>query len=350
MTRNRPLDLTRIMLSALFIAILALGSFWVLRPFLSAIIWAVMIVIPTWRLMLWMKDRLGGSRALAVFVITLFLCVSVFVPVLLVGRTIVEHTDTLVDWAKLAMQFEVPSAPEWVRRIPIIGPTITEAWQRLVVLQERDVASRLTPYLINLVKLVPAQLGNAGIIFVHFLLTLVISIILFFRGETAAQGIRAFAKRLAGERGDQTVLLAAQAIKAVAMGIVVTALVQAAVAWMGFIAAGIPYAILLTAIVFVLSVVQIGAWPVLVPTVAWLYWSGSAGWGTFFLAWSILVMSLDNFLRPYLIKRGANLPLLLIFAGVIGGLISFGVIGLFIGPVILAVSYTLIRAWVAETL
>ena len=133
------------------------------------------------------------------------------------------------------------------------------------------------------------------------------------------------------------------------MGIVVTALVQAAVTWVGFLIAGIPYAILLTAIIFVLSVVQIGALPVLAPTVIWLYWSGDAAWGTFMLVWSVFVMGIDNFLRPCLIRKGANLPLLLIFAGVIGGLISFGIIGLFLGPVILAVTYTLTNAWIEET-
>jgi predicted PurR-regulated permease PerM len=130
------------------------------------------------------------------------------------------------------------------------------------------------------------------------------------------------------------------------MGIVVTALVQSTVAGIGLGIAGMPQAVLLTALIFFLSIVQIGAGPVLVPTIIWLYWSGSPAWGTFILIWSVIVMGLDNFLRPYLIKRGADLPILLIFAGVIGGLMSFGIIGLFIGPVVLAVSYTLINAWI----
>ena len=343
-------DITRIMFQALFFSIMMIGSFWVLRPFLSAVVWATMIVIPTWPLMLRVKSRLGGSRGAAVSVMALCLCVLLFVPVWLVIRTIVANTDTLAGWARIVMQFEIPPAPQWISGIPLVGGKITAAWTDLAVTEQKDIAARLTPYLVNFVKIVPAQLGNAGVIFIHFLLTLIVSIILYFKGERAAEGVRAFAVRLAGDRGDQAVLLAAQAIKAVAMGIVVTAIVQAAVAWIGFVIAGIPYAILLTAIIFVLSVVQIGSVPVLVPTVIWLYWSGEAAWGTFMLIWSILVMGLDNILRPVLIKRGANLPLLLIFAGVIGGLISFGIIGLFIGPVILAVTYTLINAWIKESL
>jgi predicted PurR-regulated permease PerM len=97
---------------------------------------------------------------------------------------------------------------------------------------------------------------------------------------------------------------------------------------------------------FMLCIAQIGPVLVLAPAVAWLYWSGDTGWGTFLLVWTLVVVSLDNILRPYLIKKGADLPLLLIFAGVIGGLISFGLVGIFVGPVVLAVTYTLIDAWV----
>lgn len=348
--RSGTPDIIRIMFAGLFIGILMIGSFWVLKPFISAIVWATMIVIPTWPLMLWMKGRLWGSRTIAVLIMILFLSILVFVPVWLVIRTIIANTDTLEGWTTVVMQFEIPPAPSWISGIPVVGDKITASWSGLAVTEQKDIMAKLTPYFVNFVKLIPAQLGNAGVIFIHLLLTLIISIILYFKGESAAKGVRAFARRLASDKGDQAVILAAQAVKAVAMGIVVTALVQAAVAWLGFVIAGIPYSILLTAIVFVLSVIQVGAGPVLVPTIIWLYWSGDIGWGTFILIWSILVMGLDNLLRPYLIKRGANLPLLLIFAGVIGGLISFGILGLFLGPVILAVTYTLINAWVEEAI
>ncbi len=348
--RSGSPDIIRIMFAGLFIGILMIGSFWILRPFISAVVWATMIVIPTWPLMLWMKDRLWGSRILAVLVMVLFLSVLVFVPVWLVIRTIIANTDTLTEWTTVVMQFEIPEAPVWVWGIPLVGEKIAAAWSGLAVAEQKDIMARLTPYFVNFIKFLPAQLGNAGVIFIHFLITLIVSIVLYFKGESAAKGVRAFARRIAADRGDQAVILAAQAVKAVAMGIIVTALVQAAVAWSGFVIAGIPYSILLTAIIFVLSVIQVGAAPVLVPTIIWLYWSGDAGWGTFILIWSLLVMGVDNLLRPYLIKRGANLPLLLIFAGVIGGLISFGILGLFIGPVILAVTYTLINAWVDEAI
>jgi predicted PurR-regulated permease PerM len=129
---------------------------------------------------------------------------------------------------------------------------------------------------------------------------------------------------------------------------VVTALAQSALGGVGLLVAGVPAVGLLTALMFMLCIAQIGPVLVLVPVVVWLYWSDQNLWGTVLLVWTILVGAMDNFVRPVLIRRGADLPLLLIFAGVIGGLIAFGVIGLFIGPVVLAVTYTLLGDWVSR--
>ena len=164
----------------------------------------------------------------------------------------------------------------------------------------------------------------------------------------AAKGVRRFARRLAGDRGENSVILAGQAIRAVALGVVVTAIIQTAAAGLGLFVAGIPYAGLLTAVIFILCIAQLGPILVLAPAVAWLYWTGDATWGTVLLIWTVLVGALDNVLRPILIRRGADLPLLLIFAGVIGGLVGFGIIGLFVGPVVLAVTYRLLESWVAD--
>ena len=132
------------------------------------------------------------------------------------------------------------------------------------------------------------------------------------------------------------------------LGVIVTAVVQSACAGVGLAISGIPYAAVLTTIIFVLCIAQIGPILVMVPAVVWLYWSGDSVWGTVMLIWTIIVGVLDNVLRPILIRRGADLPLLLIFAGVIGGLIGLGVIGLFVGPTVLAVTYRLLEAWVSD--
>lgn len=177
---------------------------------------------------------------------------------------------------------------------------------------------------------------------------LLFSALLYWRGEQVAQGIRHFATRLAGVRGDAAVLLAAQAIRAVALGVVVTALVQAVLGGIGLAVSGVPYATLLTVLMILSCLVQLGPLPVLIPAIIWLHWTGDTTWGTVLLVWSGVVGTLDNVIRPMLIRMGADLPLILILSGVIGGLIAFGMIGLFIGPVLLAVSWRLFAAWVEE--
>jgi predicted PurR-regulated permease PerM len=183
---------------------------------------------------------------------------------------------------------------------------------------------------------------------VHFLLTVVVAAILYAHGETAVAGVSRFFRRLGGQRGEQLVHIAGQAIRAVALGVVVTAIVQAILGGIGLTVAGVPFAGILTALIFILSVAQIGPAPVLICAVIWLYSIGDNGWATGLLVWGIFVGAIDNVLRPFLIKRHADLPLFLIFAGVIGGLVSFGVIGIFVGPMVLAVTYRLIEAWVRE--
>jgi predicted PurR-regulated permease PerM len=180
------------------------------------------------------------------------------------------------------------------------------------------------------------------------LLTVVISAILYANGEAAAQGLIRFGRRLAAQRGEHIIRLAGQSIRAVALGVGVTAVAQTAFSGIGLALAGVPFAALFTAIILMLCIAQLGPFLVLLPAVAWLYYAGHPAWGTFLLVWSAVAGTMDNFLRPVLIKRGADLPLLLIFAGVIGGLLSIGMIGLFIGPMILAVSYTLVGDWIEQ--
>jgi predicted PurR-regulated permease PerM len=180
-------------------------------------------------------------------------------------------------------------------------------------------------------------------------LTVIASAILYAEGESAADWVLRLGARLGGERGENAVRLSGQAIRSVARGVVVTAFVQALLGGIGLWIAGVPFATLLTAVMFLLAVAQIGAVPVLALATVWLFWSGATGMGVFLLVVTLVAGTLDNILRPLLIKQGAaDLPLLLIFVGVIGGLIAFGLIGIFIGPLVLAVTHTLLRAWLYD--
>ena len=324
------------------------ASLWVLSPFLAPLLWATTVVVATWPLLLAVQSSLGGRRWLAVMVMTGAMLLLLIVPLFLTASTIVTHADDIAAWTATAVNAGVPSPPDWLERIPLIGSKLQAEWQRLQAASQEELAVQAVPFVRSGVEWVAGQAGSFGLVLLHFLLTVFITAILYATGETAALGVRRFARRLAAERGDESVVLAAQAIRAVALGVVGTALLQSAASGIGLFVAGIPYAAVLTAIIVVLSIAQLGPFLVLVPVVGWLYWSGNALGGTLMLVWTVLVGTLDNVVRPLLIRRGADLPLLLILAGVIGGLVSFGIIGLFVGPVILAVTYRLVDSWIAE--
>jgi len=340
-------DLIQSTLAIVLIGALLAACFWILRPFLPALIWAAMIVIATWPLLLIIQKKVHGRRPAVMIVIGLLVLVFV-IPFTLAVGTIAENAPQITALSKELINVGIPSPPNWVEQIPLVGESVAEFWQNTSTTAPEELTKRLSPYMRNMGGWLVTQAGSFGIMFLHLLLTLILATILYMNGEDAAKIMLRLSHRIAGERGEHAANLAALSVRAVAQGVVVTALAQSLLAGIGLAVVGIPYASLLTALIFMLTIAQIGAGPVLIPAIIWLFWSGSTGWGIAMLIWSIFVMGMDGFLRPYLIRRNANLPLLLIFAGVIGGLISFGVIGLFIGPVLLAVCYTLMLAWINE--
>ncbi|MCC6247227.1 MAG: AI-2E family transporter YdiK [Rubrivivax sp.] len=342
-------DIARTTFAVLFIGALLAASLWILRPFLGATIWATMIVVATWPLMRRVQALLWGRRALAVTVMTLLLLLLFVVPLVLAIITVVDSADQLVDWARLVTSWRPGERPpEWLTQLPLVGGYAERLWTQLRALGFAELLPRLTPYAGNVTRWFVGEVGGLGLVIVQFLLTVAIAAILFSLGEEGADHVRRFARRLAGARGEGAVQLAGDAIRGVALGVGVTALVQSLVTGVGLALADIPFASLLTALVFMLCIAQIGPLPVLVPALIWAFYDGHPGWGTFLIVIAVVVTSLDNVLRPLLIRMGADLPLLLIFAGVIGGLISFGLVGIFAGPVVLAVGYTLLEAWMGD--
>ena len=347
MEANRSQDLARTTFQLLALAALIATSFWIVRPFLMALAWAAMIVVATWLLLLHLQAWLGGRRSLAVTVMTVALLLILVVPLYFGITAIVENAKRIADWSQSLATFTIPPLPAWVESLPLVGAKIAARWQRLMAARPEELSARFAPYGQQLVLWFVGQVGSVGLLLLQFLLTVIIAAILYANGETVARGADRFARRLAGERGENAVHLAGQAIRGVALGVVVTAILQSTAAGLGLAVAGVPFATILTAVIFMLCIAQVGPAVVLLPAVFWVYSARGAAWGTGFLVWTVFCMTFDNVLRPVLIKRGADLPLLLIFTGVIGGLVAFGVIGLFIGPVALAVAYTLLVDWVS---
>jgi len=340
----RP-DLARHLFILLVLGGLIAGCFMVLAPFLLALVWAAAIVVATWPLLIALQHRCGGRRGVAALLMTLALLLLMVVPLTAVVVTIINHVDDLSMIGAQLAHFSARPPPAWLANLPA-SDHLVKNWAEIAALTPAELQAKIAPYASRIAGWLINEAGSITVLVIQFLLTIAFCSILYMSGEDAARGVRRFAHRLAGERGDNAVVLASQAVRAVALGVVVTALVQSLLAGMGLAIVGIPLVGLLTAVTLLLCIAQIGVFPVLLPAVIWLFWNGDTGWGIFLAIWSLIVGTLDNFLRPWLIRRGADLPLLLILAGVIGGLLAFGIVGLFVGPVLLAVSYRLLGAWI----
>ena len=348
MSEPRP-DLARTTLAVLFIGGLIVASLWILRPFLAALIWAAMIVVTTWPMLHRVQARLWQRRWLAVCAMSLALLLLFVVPLALAIATIVEHAEDIVELGKRLAEAKLPPPPDWLGKLPLIGERAVWAWETVAAKGARELAAMAKPYAGAITRWFLAEVGGFGLVFLQLLLTVILCVVFYARGEAWAAWMLRFGRRLASERGEETVRLAGKAIRGVALGVVVTALTQSILGGIGLAVSGVPFVAVLTAVMFILCIAQLGPLLVLAPAVGWLYWSDETAWGTALLVWTVFVATIDNVLRPFLIKQGADLPLLLIFAGVIGGLLGFGLVGLFVGPVVLAVAYTLLDAWVRES-
>jgi len=241
----------------------------------------------------------------------------------------------------MAPSGRLPSPPSWLPDLPLIGPRLADLWRQVAT----EGPAALMPYASQAGRWLASRAGDAGSAAIQSMLTVVIAAILYVQGETTANGVLRFFERLGGARGVRAVTLAAQATRGIALGVVVTAVAQSALGGIGLLVAGVPYVGLLTVLMFMLCIAQVGPTVVLLPAVIWMYADGHTAMATVLLVFTIVAGTMDNFLRPFLIRKGADLPLLLILSGVIGGLIAFGLVGIFVGPTVLATGYTLLNAW-----
>ena len=345
---HRQPDIARTTLVVLFIGGLIAASFGIMRPFLPAIVWAMTLTVATWPLLLWVERQVGGRRWLAVLILTVTLLLTVIVPSWLAISTVLTNLDELADLGQSLLSMRLPPPPDWLVALPLVGARVGEAWSKVSSLRLEELGPRLQPYAGTLTQWFAVAVGGLGSIMLHFVLTTAIAAVMYAKGEAGADAAVRFGRRLGGDRGETAIRLAGQAIRSVALGVVITALAQTAVACIGLVVAGMPFAALLTALIFVLCLIQVGPALVLIPSVIWIFYTGNAVHGTVLIIFGIVATTIDQFIRPALIRRGADLPILLILAGVIGGLASVGILGIFIGPTVLAVTYTLMNAWMDE--
>ncbi len=330
------------------LTLLLAGCLWVMLPFISALLWAVVLSYSVWPLYHRLLKWLGGRRTWAALLIASAMVCVVLLPLVVVGATLADNVKELTTATRRWLDAGPPEPPVWLAKVPLVGSSIIEEWQALA-----GDSKKLVEEAKRLLEPVSAGVLKAGLKLGSGLVELSLSIVLTFfllrDGLSAAQRLTASVSRIAGERGQHLLGVAGNTVRGVVYGILGTALVQSVLAGIGFLIAGVPGAALLALLIFPLSVVPAGPFLIMLPAALWLFHQDSSGWGIFMLIWAVVVSTVDNFVKPWLISQGSAMPFVLIFFGVVGGALAFGFIGVFIGPTLLAVGYRVIADWISTS-
>jgi len=331
-------------LGGIILALLLLGCLLVLRPFLSALLWGSIMSFSLWPVYRRLLGLIGNRPTIAAALLSLGIVAVVLLPFVVVGVTLSDNVRELAAATQRWLSEGLPPPPDWLGKVPILGGSAVEHWKSLA----QD-SSQLAQESKRFIEPVASWLLSVGFILgsgvVHLALSILIAFFLLRNGPAVAGTLHAALERIAGERARRLLELAGKTVRGVVYGILGTALVQAVMAGIGFFIAGVPGAALLALLTFFLSILPVGPPLVWIPAAVWLFHQGSTGWGIFMIIWGIAVSTVDNFVKPWLISQGSDMPFLLILFGVLGGALTFGFIGVFIGPTLLAVGHRLVVEW-----
>jgi predicted PurR-regulated permease PerM len=390
---------TEPLLGGLALLLLLTGCFFVLRPFMTALMWAIILTYSLYPLQRMFTRWFRGSKTLAACFVTLTVTILLAGPVVLIGVSIAQDGKDLANATRDWFMKVPDQPPPWVGQMPMVGDELETYWTQFAEDRKRWMeqidkevktpAPRATVVTETADGLVlegsapaatpgddrqtdPAELRNDSphlvILLGRFLAwarswlisaglavgqgvtqVLVSAFLAFFLLRDVpelSERLAVAVERLAGDRGRHLIKVAGDTVRGVIYGILGTAIVQALVAGLGFWIAGVPGAVLLSVLTFFFAVVPFGPPLIWLPAALWLFAQDKPGFGVFMLLWGFLgISSVDNFLRPYLISQGSKMPFALIFCGVIGGALAFGLIGVFLGPTLLAVAFRLVEEW-----
>jgi len=329
------------------IVLLVIGCYLILRPFLTAFLWGGIIAVSTGPIYSRLVNAVGGRRGLAAALTGLGLAALLLVPIATLGLQLASRMPTLSDQVTAFLGKGVPDLPAWISDLPIVGSRVREYWQQVTADPQR-VAQDLRPLFKPVREFVLDFSAGLGAGILQFALSLLVASLLFVWGEDLGTVLDRVALRLGGEAGRRQLAVVASTVRGVFNGVIGTATAQAILAMLGFWIAGVPGVLLLGIATFFMSVVPGGPVILWLPAAIWLYAGGETGWAIFMALWGLIaISSSDNIIRPLLIGKGVSAPLGLIFIGVIGGILAFGFLGLFIGPTVLAVAFNLFQDWLS---
>ena len=325
------------------LAFLAYWSYVLIRPFVPILIWSVILAAALYPVYTWLAKLLGDRSGLAAALVTALALLVVVGPATWLGLGLVDGLQALSKELGEGTLL-LPPPPEAIKSWPVLGGRIYEAWA--LASTNLDAALRgLAPQLRHLAGVVLGMAGTASAGILNFLVSVVVAGFLFMPGPRLVQSIRTVLLHIVPERSDEFVSLAGATIRSVSRGIIGIAVLQSVLIGIGFRLAGVPGASVWTVLVLVLGILQIGSAPVVLPVLVWCWTSLETSAALLFTAYIVPMSLLDNILKPMVMARGLKTPTLIIFIGVIGGTLAHGVIGLFIGPIVLAVAWELLAAW-----
>lgn len=324
------------------------GCYLVLQPFLSAVLWAVILCCTTWPVFAHLQRLTHRKMTIAALVVTNIVALVVLAPFVIVGVSLAANANELLEHGKRLIEAGPPDPPAWVGQIPLIGERAQAYWSSIAHDTVGFLAD-LKQYLLPLQTFAIASGAALARGVLELALSIFIAFFLYRDGEAISRRLTASVGRIAGERGRHLVGVAVATMRGVVYGILGTAIAQGVLAAVGLWFAGVPAAPLLGLATFFLSPLPIGPPLVWGPAAFWLFYQGHTGWGVFVLVWGVaIVSSVDNVIKPLIISRGSNLPFILVLLGILGGVIAFGFIGVFLGPTLLAIGFALIQDWSAE--
>ena len=320
----------------------------VLAPFWSALFWASVLAFASWPLMRLLTGLLRGSVTSAALLLTLAWMVALALPLVWLGFNLADHIQSAVAFIKNVQVDGLPEPPVWLAAVPLLGERLVGLWNTIDQ-QGAALFTAIKPYLGQVGNWLLARSAQIGGGMLELVLSLVLVFFFYRDGPALTHFVHALLERLIGERAGHYLNLVAGTVQRVVNGVIGTAAAQALLALIGFMIAGVPGAILLGMLTFVFSLIPMGPPLIWIPATAWLAWKGEYGMAVFLGIWGALIVSgVDNVLKPYLISRGGNLPLVVVLLGVFGGILAFGFMGLFLGPTLLAVAFSLLKDWIGN--
>jgi predicted PurR-regulated permease PerM len=329
------------------VLLLLSASLWIVLPFVPAVIWGAIIAISIHPLFLRLVRLLRGRRVMAAILIGLLLAVTLFLPLTILVFTISDHVGAISAYLSQGNTVELPSPPPWVEKIPLVGARLHKAWIAAV----SDLAGTLEtlrPRVREAILWLLSQILTSTVVLFEAALAIVLSTIFLLNATRLRTFFLLLVERLGASDSLDVVATIEKTTRSISKGILGTAVIPAVLAWIGLVIAGAPAPILLAFFCFVLFSMQLGMVLVGIPVALWLWAQGDLNMAILLVIWSVVVSVLDNALKPILLGQDFPVPIWLLFMGIIGGMLAMGLIGLFIGPIILSISFQLIMRWTEQ--